>query len=80
MKNIVKILFFCSIMIILVSHNEENIVFAQDQTEEQLKVLFNEATELFQNGNYNQANVIYDQILESSPNNISYIKHERNRL
>jgi len=71
MKNLVKILFFCSIMIILVSHNEENIVFAQDQTEEQLKVLFNEATELFQNGNYNQANVIYDQILESSPNNIS---------
>ena len=71
MKNLVKILFFCSIMAVLVSHNEENIVFAQDQTEEQLKVLFNEATELFQNGNYNQANVIYDQILESSPNNIS---------
>ena len=71
MKNLVKILFFCSIMIILVSHNEENIVFAQEQTKEQLKVLFNQATELFQNGNYNQANVIYDQILESSPNNIS---------
>ena len=71
MKNLVKILFFCSIMIILVSHNEENIVFAQEQTREQLKVLFNQATELFQNGNYNQANVIYDQILESSPNNIS---------
>ena len=71
MKNIVKILFFCSIMIVLVSHSEENMVFAQEQTREQLKVLFNEATKLFQNGNYNQANVIYDQILESSPNNIS---------
>ena len=71
MKNLVKILFFCSIMIAFVSHNEENTVLAQEQTREQLKVLFNEATELFQNGNYNQANVIYDQILESSPNNIS---------
>jgi len=58
-------------MIAFVSHNEENTVLAQEQTREQLKVLFNEATELFQNGNYNQANVIYDQILESSPNNIS---------
>jgi len=58
-------------MIVLISHSEENIVFAQEQTREQLKVLFNEATELFQNGNYNQANVIYDQILESSPNDIS---------
>jgi len=58
-------------MIVLISHSEENIVFAQEQTREQLKVLFDEATELFQNGNYNQANVIYDQILESSPNDIS---------
>ena len=71
MKNLVKILFFCSIIIALVSHSEENRAFAQEQTREQLKVLFNQATELFQNGNYNQANVIYDQILESSPNNIS---------
>jgi len=46
-------------------------VFAQEQTREQLETLFDEATELFQNGNYNQANVIYDQILETSPNNIS---------
>jgi len=71
MKNLVKILFFCSIMVGFVSHNEESIVFAQEQTREELKILFNEATELFQNGNYNQADVIYDQILESSPNNIS---------
>jgi len=71
MKNIVKILFFCSIMIAFISHNEENTVFAQEQTREQLKILFDEATELFQNGNYNQANTIYDQILELSPNNIS---------
>jgi tetratricopeptide (TPR) repeat protein len=71
MKKFVKILFFCSIMIAFVSHNEESTVFAQEQTKEQLKVLFSEATELFQNGNYNQANIIYDQILESNPNNIS---------
>jgi Tfp pilus assembly protein PilF len=71
MKKLVKILFFCSIMLVFVSHNEENTVFAQEQTREELKILFNEATDLFQNGDYNQANKIYDQILESSPNNIS---------
>ena len=71
MKKLVKILFVCSIIIAFVSHNEENVVFAQQQTSEQLRVLFNEATDLFQNGNYNQANIIYDQILESNPNNIS---------
>jgi tetratricopeptide (TPR) repeat protein len=46
-------------------------VFGEKQTREQIKLLFNDATELFQNGNYNQAIVIYDQILESNPNNIS---------
>ena len=71
MKKNVKILFFCSIMIAFVSYNEENTVFAQEQSREQFKTLFNEATELFQNGNYNQANIIYDQILELNPNNIS---------
>ena len=58
-------------MIAFVSYNEENTVFAQEQSREQFKTLFNEATELFQNGNYNQANIIYDQILELNPNNIS---------
>jgi len=58
-------------MIAFVSHNEDNLGFAQEQTREELKILFDEATELFQNGNYNQANEIYDQILETTPNNIS---------
>ena len=71
MKKMLKILIFCTIMIAFVSHNEDNLGFAQEQTREELKILFDEATELFQNGNYNQANEIYDQILETSPNNIS---------
>ena len=71
MKKILKILIFCTILIAFVSDNEDNLGFAQEQTREQLKILFDEATELFQNGNYNQANEIYDQILETSPNNIS---------
>ena len=71
MKKLLKILIFCTIMIAFVSHNEDNLGFAQEQTREELKILFDEATELFQNGNYNQANEIYDQILETSPNNIS---------
>ena len=53
MKKNVKILFFCSIMIAFVSYNEENTVFAQEQSREQFKTLFNEATELFQNGQKN---------------------------
>ena len=71
MKKLLKILIFCTIMIAFVSHNEDYLGFAQEQTREELKILFDEATELFQNGNYNQANEIYDQILKTSPNNIS---------
>ena len=75
MKKLAKILFFSLIAIVFVSYSDDSIIFAQEQTREQtreqLMTLFNEATELFQNGNYNQANVIYDQILETSPNNIS---------
>ena len=71
MKKLLKILIFCTIMIAFVSHNEDYLGFAQEQTREELKILFDEATELFQNGNYNQANEIYDQILETTPNNIS---------
>ena len=71
MKKMLKILIFCTIMIAFVSYNEDNLGFAQEQTREELKILFDEATELFQNGNYNQANEIYDQILETTPNNIS---------
>ena len=71
MKKLLKILIFCTIMIAFVSHTEDYLGFAQEQTREELKILFDEGTELFQNGNYNQANEIYDQILEITPNNIS---------
>ncbi|MCG3780481.1 MAG: matrixin family metalloprotease [Candidatus Nitrosopumilus limneticus] len=71
MKTLVKILFFCTIILFFLSHSDKNTVFAQEQTPEQLELLFNQATELFQNGDYNQAITIYDQILESSHNNIS---------
>ncbi len=71
MKNFLKILFYCTIIIISISYYETNNVFGEEQTKEQIKISFNDATELFQNGNYNQAIVIYDQILESNPNNIS---------
>ena len=67
MINLLKILFCCTIILISVSYYETNNVFG----EEQIKISFNDATELFQNGNYNQAIVIYDQILESEPNSIS---------
>ena len=71
MKNLLKILFCCTIILISVSYYETNNVFGEEQTKEQIKISFNDATELFQNGNYNQAIVIYNQILESEPNNIS---------
>ena len=69
MKNVLKMLLCCTIILISISYYETNNVFGEKQTREQIKLLFNDATELFQNGNYNQAIVIYDQILESNPNN-----------
>ncbi len=71
MKNVLKILFCCTIILISISYYETNNVFGEEQTKEQIKISFNDATKLFQSGNYNQAIVIYDQILESNPNNIS---------
>ena len=71
MKIIPKILFCCTIILISISYYEINDVFGEEQTRERIKSLFDNATTLFQNGNYNQANVIYDQILESNPNNVS---------
>ena len=64
-------LFCCTIILISIAYYETNNVFGEKQTREQIILLFNDATKLFQNGNYNQAIVIYDQILESNPNNIS---------
>jgi tetratricopeptide (TPR) repeat protein len=71
MKNVLKMLLCCTIILITISYYETNNVFGEEQTREQIKLLFNDATKLFQNGNYNQAIVIYDQILESNPDNIS---------
>ncbi|MEK0337763.1 MAG: hypothetical protein QQN41_10060, partial [Nitrosopumilus sp.] len=47
-------------------------VFAQ--TEEDAKLLFSQANEHFVNGEYKQAIIIYDDILEIAPNNISTLK------
>ncbi|MDH3312296.1 MAG: tetratricopeptide repeat protein [Nitrosopumilus sp.] len=44
------------------------------QTEKEAEVMFNQAKDLFANGNYNQAIIIYDYILEIAPNNISTLK------
>jgi len=71
MKNIWKILFCCTVILISISYNEANNAFGEKLTKEQAKLLFNDGTELFQNGNYNQAITIYDKILESNPDNIS---------
>ena len=71
MKEVLKILFCLTLIMISISYYETNYVFGDKQTKEQIKIAFNDATKLFQNGDYNQAITIYDQILESNPNNIS---------
>jgi tetratricopeptide (TPR) repeat protein len=67
MKEVLKILFCLTLILITISYYETNYVFG----DKQIKIAFDDATKLFQNGYYNQAIVIYDQILESNPNNIS---------
>ncbi len=47
-------------------------VFAQ--TEEDAELMFSQANEYFVNGEYKQAIIIYDDILEIAPNNISTLK------
>ena len=44
------------------------------QTEEDAELLFNQANDHFVNGEYKQAIVIYEDILEIAPNNISTLK------
>jgi len=44
------------------------------QIDKEPEVMFNQATDLFVNGNYKQAIAIYDDILEIAPNNISTLK------
>ena len=71
MNESLKILFCFTLIVISISYYETNNAFGDKQTKEQMKIAFKDATKLFQNGDYNQAITIYDQILESSPNNIS---------
>ena len=59
-------------LIILSSQSVTGVSFGQ--TEGDPEKMFNQATELFSNGNYNQAIAIYDEILEIAPNNISTLK------
>ena len=47
-------------------------VFAQ--TPDDAPIMFKEANEHFIKGEYNQAIIIYDDILEIAPNNISTLK------
>ena len=59
-------------IIILCTQSLAGVSFAQINQEPE--VMFNEATELFHNGEYKQAISIYDEILEIAPNNISTLK------
>ncbi len=59
-------------IVLLSSFIFTEIVFAQ--TEEDAELLFNQANDHFVNGEYKQAIIIYDDILEIAPNNISTLK------
>ena len=69
MKNLTKFSIFMTLIMILASHITTQEIFAE--TEQELDVSFNQAEEYFQNGEYKQAIIIYDQILEIKPNHIS---------
>lgn len=60
------------VIIILSTQSISGVSFAQINQEPE--VMFNQATELFNNGEYKQAITIYDDILEITPNNISTLK------
>ncbi len=64
---------FCLLFLVLISLTiTSESVFAQ--TEKNPEVMFNLAKEYFVNGEYEEAIIIYDEILEISPNNISTLK------
>jgi len=72
MKKDTMVIPYLLIIILLGSFILTGTVFAQ--TEEDAKLLFNQANEHFVNGEYKEAIVIYDEILEIAPNNISTLK------
>jgi len=59
-------------VIILSTQSISGASFAQ--TSQEPEIMFNQAMELFSNGEYKQAITIYDDILEIAPNNISTLK------
>jgi len=64
---------FCFLFVILISLTiSSELTFAQ--TENDPEVMFNLAKEHFVNGEYKEAIVIYDNILEIAPDNISTLK------
>ena len=63
---------YFSVMILLSLSILTGTVFAQ--TENDAKLMFNQANRHFVNGEYKQAIAIYDDILEFMPNNISTLK------
>jgi len=66
------IISYLLVIILLSSSILTGTVFAQ--TEKEAELMFNQAHEHFVNGEYKQAIVIYDEILEIAPNNISTLK------
>ena len=60
------------IITVLVTQSITGVSFAQINQEPE--VMFNQARELFHNGEYKQAITIYDEILEVAPNNIPTLK------
>ena len=64
---------FCVLFLVLISLAITN-ESAFAQTEKNPEVMFNLAKEHFINGEYEEAIIIYDEILEIAPNNISTLK------
>jgi tetratricopeptide (TPR) repeat protein len=72
MKNNTIMIPYLLIIILFSSSIVTGTVFAQ--TEKDAELMFNQATEHFVNGEYQEAITIYDDILEIVPNNISTLK------
>jgi len=70
-KSMIKVFYFLFAILISIGITSES-VFAQ--TENEPEIMFNLAKEHFVNGEYKEAIIIYDDILEISPNNISTLK------
>lgn len=65
-------IFYCLFAVLISLTITSESAFAQ--TENDPKIMFNLANEHFVNGEYKEAIVIYDEILEIAPNNISTLK------